>query len=57
MKCLLISPLTSFALRNIIFANEKFSSESNDIDAKHIFLGQVISICYGVDRNHITMNQ
>ena len=29
----------------------------NDIEANKILLGQVLSVCYAVDRNHITMKQ
>ena len=29
----------------------------NDIEANKILLGQVLSVCYAVDRDHITMKQ
>ena len=45
------------ALPNAVNANEKVSSEMNDIEANKILLGQVLSVCYAVDRNHITMKQ
>ena len=45
------------ALPNAVNANEKASSEMNDIEANKILLGQVLSVCYAVDRNHITMKQ
>ena len=45
------------ALPNVANANEKVLSEMNDIEANKILLGQVLSICYAVDRNHITMEQ
>ena len=45
------------ALPNAVYANEKVSSEMSDIEANKIFLGQVLSVCYAVDRNHITMKQ
>ena len=57
MKRLLIPPLATLALPNALNANEKVSSEMNDIEANKILLGQVLSVCYAVDRNHITMKQ
>ncbi len=45
------------ALPNALNANEKVSSEVNDIEANKILLGQVLSVCYAVDRNHINMKQ
>ena len=45
------------ALPNVANANEKVLSEMNDIEANKILLGQVLSVCYAVDRNHITMKQ
>ena len=45
------------ALPNALNANEKVSSEMSDIEANKILLGQVLSVCYAVDRNHITMKQ
>ena len=29
----------------------------SDIEANKILLGQVLSVCYAVDRNHITIKQ
>ena len=49
--------LAALALPNAINANEKVLSEMNDIEANKILLGQVLSVCYAVDRNHITMKQ
>ena len=45
------------ALPNALNANEKVSSEMSDIETNKILLGQVLSVCYAVDRNHITMKQ
>ena len=45
------------ALPIALNANEKVSSEMNDIEANKILLGQVLSVCYAVDRNHINMKQ
>ena len=57
MKRLLLPLLASLALPNALDANEKVSSEMSDIEANKILLGQVLSVCYAVDRNHITMKQ
>ena len=57
MKHLLLPLLAAFALPNALNANEKVLSEMNDIEANKILLGQLLSVCYAVDRNHITMKQ
>tara|TARA_Y100001968_G_scaffold267364_1_gene257287 strand:+ start:117 stop:413 length:297 start_codon:yes stop_codon:yes gene_type:complete len=57
LKPLLLPILTALALPNAVYANEKVSSEMSDIEANKILLGQVLSVCYAVDRNHITMKQ
>ena len=57
MKSILLPLLAAFALPNAINANEKVLSEMSDIEANKILLGQVLSVCYAVDRNHITMKQ
>ena len=57
MKRLLLLLLAGFALPHAVNANEKVLSEMNDIEANKILLGQVLSVCYAVDRNHITMKQ
>ena len=57
MKRLLLLLLAALALPNAVNSNEKVSSEMNDIEANKILLGQVLSICYAIDRNHITMKQ
>ena len=57
MKPLLLSLLAAFALPNAVIANEKVLSEMSDIETNKILLGQVLSVCYAVDRNHITMKQ
>ena len=54
---LLLPLLAALALPNTVNANEKVSYEMNDIEANKILLGQVLSVCYAVDRNHITMEQ
>ena len=55
MKRLLI--LAVLALPICVNANEKISSEITDIEANKILLGQMLSVCYALDRNHITMKQ
>ena len=55
MKRLLL--LAVLALPICVNANEKISSEITDIEANKILLGQMLSVCYAVDRNHITMKQ
>ena len=57
MKRLLLPLLAALALPNSLNANEKVSSEMTEIEANKILLGQVLSVCYAVDRNHITMKQ
>ncbi len=57
MKRLLLPLLAALSFPNAVNANEKVLSEKNDIEANKILLGQVISVCYAVDRNHITMKQ
>jgi len=57
LKRILLPLLAAFALPNAINANEKVLSEMSDIEANKILLGQVLSVCYAVDRNHITMKQ
>ncbi len=57
MKRILLPLLAAFALPNAINANEKVLSKMSDIEANKILLGQVLSVCYAVDRNHITMKQ
>ena len=57
MKRLLFPLLAAFTLPHAVNANEKVLSEMSDIEANKILLGQVLSVCYAVDRNHITMKQ
>ena len=57
MKRLLVLLLAAFALPHAVNANEKVLSEMSDIEANKILLGQVLSVCYAVDRNHITLKQ
>jgi len=57
MKRLLLPLLAALALPTEINSNEKVSSTMNDIEANKVLLGQMLSVCYAVDRNHITMKQ
>mgnify|MGYP005692247661 FL=1 len=57
MKRLLLPLLAALALPTAINSNEKVSSTINDIEANKVLLGQMLSVCYAVDRNHITMKQ
>ena len=57
MKRLLLPLLAALALPTAINANEKFLNQITDIEANKILLGQMLSVCYAVDRNHITMKQ
>ena len=57
MRKLLIPLLAALVLPSAVNSNQKVSSEINDVEANKILLGQVLSVCYAVDRNHITMKQ
>ena len=57
MKRLLLPLLAALTLPNALNANENVSSGMSDIEANKILLGQVLSVCYAVDRNHVTMKQ
>ena len=57
MKRILLPLLAALVLPNSLNASEKVSSEMTEIEANKILLGQVLSVCYAVDRNHITMKQ
>ena len=57
MKRFLIPLFAALTLPTPVNANEKLLPEMNDIEANKILLGQMLSVCYAVDRNHITMKQ
>ena len=57
MKRLILPLLAVLTLPTAINANEKITSQMSDIEANKILLGQMLSVCYAVDRNHITMKQ
>ena len=57
MLKLLIPLLAALFIPTAVNSNQKVSTEISDIEANKILLGQVLSVCYAVDRNHITMKQ
>ena len=57
MRKLLIPLLAAIVLPAAVNSNQKVSYEISDIEANKILLGQMLSVCYAVDRNHITMKQ
>ena len=57
MKHLLVPLLAILVIPTAVNSNQKASSEISDIEANKILLGQMLSVCYAVDRNHITMKQ
>ena len=57
MKSFLLPLIAALFLPTAVSANKKVSSEISEIEANKILLGQVLSVCYAVDRNHITMEQ
>ena len=57
MKRHLFPLLAALVLPTAVNSNQKVSSEISDIEANKILLGQVLSVCYAVDRNHITLEQ
>ena len=54
---LLIPLLAALFIPTAVNSNQKVSTEISDIEANKILLGQMLSVCYAVDRNHITMKQ
>ena len=57
MKSFLLPLIAALFLPTAVSANKKVSSEISEIEANKILLGQFLSVCYAVDRNHITMEQ
>ena len=57
MKHLVVPILAVLVLPTAVNSNQKVSSQISDIEANKILLGQMLSVCYAVDRNHITMKQ
>tara|TARA_Y100000589_G_C26690315_1_gene441533 strand:+ start:193 stop:510 length:318 start_codon:yes stop_codon:yes gene_type:complete len=54
----LLIPLIAFlALPIVVNATEKVPYKMTENEANRMFLGQILSTCYGVSKNHITMNQ
>ena len=57
MKRLLLSLLAVLALSTAVNAGEKVPYKMTENEANRMFLGQILSTCYGVSRNHITIKQ
>ena len=57
MKSLILPLLAAIALPTLVNANEKVPYKMTENEANRMFLGQILSTCYGVSRNHITMKQ
>ena len=57
MKRFLLLVITLLALPTVVNANEKVPFKMTETEANRMLLGQVLSTCYGVSRNHITMKQ
>ena len=57
MKRFHLLVITLLALPTVVNANEKAPFKMTETEANRMFLGQIISTCYGVSRNHITMKQ
>ena len=57
MKRFLLLLITVLALPTVVNANEKVPFKMTETEANRILLGQILSTCYGVSRNHITMKQ
>ena len=52
-----ISLLASFVLKTDVNANEKEPYKISEIEANRMFLGQILSTCYGFSQKYITMKQ
>ena len=57
MKRFLLLLITLLALPTVVNANEKSPFKMTETEANRMLLGQILSTCYGVSRNHITMKQ
>jgi len=57
MKRLLLQILAALALPNAVYAAEKVLYKMTETEANRMLLGQILSTCYGVSRNLITMKQ
>ena len=57
MKRLLLPLLAALALPTAVNANEEIPYKMTEVEANRMLLGQILSTCYGVSRNHITMKQ
>ena len=57
MKRFLGLLIATLALPIFVNANEKIRFKMTETEANRMLLGQILSTCYGVSRNHITMKQ
>ena len=57
MKRFLGLLIATVALPILVNANEKVRFKMTETEANRMLLGQILSTCYGVSRNHITMKQ
>ena len=57
MRRLLIPLIAILALPIAVNATEKVPYKMDENEANRMFLGQILSTCYGVSKNHITMKQ
>ena len=53
----LLSLLATVILPTYVIANENTYYEMTEIEANRMFLGQILSTCYGVSRKHINTKQ
>ena len=57
MKRLLLPLIAAITLPMLVNANEKVPYKMTENEANKMLLGQILSTCYGVSRNHITIEQ
>ena len=57
MKHFLLPLIAILALPIAVNATEKVPYKMDENEANRMFLGQILSTCYGVSKNHITMKQ
>ena len=57
MRKFLLPLLVALSLPTSVNASEKVPYKMTETEANRMLLGQILSTCYGVSRNHITMKQ
>tara|TARA_B100000212_G_scaffold332290_1_gene300422 strand:+ start:701 stop:1018 length:318 start_codon:yes stop_codon:yes gene_type:complete len=57
MKRLLLPLIAAITLPMLVNANEKVPYKMTENEANKMPLDQILSTCYGVSRNHITIEQ